>query len=120
MPKKVLICDDSTTDLNNLRSILGDLGCHVVTATSGADAVAKAKSERPSIVFLDIVMPDMDGYAVARELANDPATKSIPVCMVSSKGQKTDQVWAQMQGAKGYIVKPARSDQVVDQLKSLA
>jgi twitching motility two-component system response regulator PilH len=120
MSKKVLICDDSATDLNSLKTILSDVGCLVIVAKSGADAIAKARSEQPSMIFLDIVMPDMDGYAVVRELANDAATKAIPVCMVSSKSQKADQVWAQMQGAKGYIVKPARPEQVVDQLKSVA
>jgi twitching motility two-component system response regulator PilH len=120
MTKKVLVVDDSTVDLNNLKTILADIGCHVLTASGGVEAVAKAKAEKPAIVFLDIVMPDMDGYEACRQLAADPATKHIPVVFVTSKGQKADQVWGQLQGARGYIVKPARPDQVVEQLKVAA
>jgi len=118
--KKVLVVDDSTVDVNNMKTILSDLGCFVITASNGVEAVAKAKAEKPAVVFLDIVMPDMDGYEACRQLAADPATKSIPVVFVTSKGQKADQVWGQLQGAKGYIVKPVRPEQVVEQLKVAA
>jgi twitching motility two-component system response regulator PilH len=120
MSKKVLVVDDSTVDINNMKTILADLGCFVVTASNGVEAVAKAKAEKPAVVFLDIVMPDMDGYEACRQLAADPATKGIPVVFVTSKGQKADQVWGQLQGAKGYIVKPARREQVVEHLKVAA
>jgi len=118
MTKKVLVVDDSTVDLNSLKTILADIGCHVLTASGGVEAIAKAKSEKPAIVFLDIVMPDMDGYEACRQLAADPATKHIPVVFVTHKGQKADQVWGQLQGARGYIVKPARPEQIVEQLKA--
>jgi len=120
MTKKVLVVDDSTVDVNSLKTILSDIGCFVITASNGVEAVAKAKAEKPAMVFLDIVMPDMDGYEACRQLAADPATKHIPVVFVTSKGQKADQVWGQLQGAKGYIVKPARPEQVVEQLKAAA
>jgi twitching motility two-component system response regulator PilH len=120
MTKKVLVVDDSTVDVNNMKAILADIGCNVLTARNGVEAVAKAKAEQPAIVFLDIVMPDMDGYEACRQLAADPATRHIPVVFVTSKGQKADQVWGQLQGARGYIVKPARLEQVVEQLKVAA
>jgi twitching motility two-component system response regulator PilH len=117
MAKKVLIVDDSPTDATNMKTILGDAGCLVVVAVNGADAVAKARLERPSVIFLDIVMPEMDGYETCRQLAADPATRDIPVVFVSSKAQKADQVWAQMQGGRGYVIKPYKPDQLIDQLK---
>jgi twitching motility two-component system response regulator PilH len=120
MSKKVLVVDDSPAEMNNMKNILADVGCVVITASNGKEAVAKAKAEKPSVVFLDIVMPDMDGYEACRLLAEDPATKSIPVVFVSSKGQKADQVWGQLQGAKGYVVKPYKPEQVIDQLKAVA
>jgi len=120
MTKKVLVVDDSTVDVSNMKKILADLGCFVITASNGLEAVAKARAEKPAVVFLDIVMPDMDGYEACRQLAADPETKHIPVVFVSSKGQKADQVWGQLQGAKGYIVKPARPEQVSEQLKVAA
>lgn len=119
MAKKVLAVDDSAADLANLKTILEEAGCVVVTATGGAEAVTKAKSEKPQIVFLDIVMPDVDGYEACRQLAADAATQSIPVVFVTSKGQKADKVWGEMQGAKGYVSKPYSADQIIDQLKSL-
>ena len=120
MTKKVLVVDDSTVDVTNMKTILADIGCFVITASNGAEAVAKAKAEKPAMVFLDIVLPEMDGYEACRLLAADPATKNIPVVFVTNKGQKADQVWGQLQGAKGYLVKPVRSEQVVEQLKVAA
>lgn len=120
MSKKALIVDDSLAEIANLKSILGDAGCMVVTASSGKEAVEKARTEKPSIIFLDIVMPDMDGYEACRILSADPATKGIPVVFVTSKGEKADKVWGQMQGAKGHISKPYSPDQITDQLKTLA
>ncbi|HLB13786.1 MAG TPA: response regulator [Burkholderiales bacterium] len=120
MAKKALVVDDSPADLAAVKSILTDAGCAVVTAASGKEAIEKAKSEKPAIIFLDIIMPDMDGYEACRKLAEDPATKGIPIVFVTSKGEKADKVWGQMQGAKAYLVKPVNADQVVDQLKALA
>lgn len=118
--KKVLIVDDSPADLANLRTTLSDVGCFVSTASTGKEAVQKAKIDKPNIIFLDIVMPDMDGYEACRLLSEDPNTKDIPIVFVTSKGQKADRVWGQLQGAKGYVVKPYSADQVIDQLKALA
>ncbi|MFN0300329.1 MAG: response regulator [Burkholderiales bacterium] len=120
MSKKALVVDDSAVDLTNIKTILTDAGCLVVTATNGKDAVAKAKSEKPQVIFLDIVMPDMDGYEACRLLSEDPTTKGIPVVFVTSKGQKADKVWGQMQGAKGHVTKPATKDQVLEQLNAVA
>jgi twitching motility two-component system response regulator PilH len=120
MSKKALAVDDSPVDLTNIKTILTEAGCVVSTATNGKDAIAKAKAEKPEVIFLDIIMPDMDGYEACRLLAEDPATKGIPVVFCTSKGQKADKVWGQMQGAKGHVTKPATKDQVLEQLKTVA
>jgi len=117
---KVLVVDDSPADLANIRNIFSELGIVVSTASSGRDAVTKAKSERPGMIFLDIVMPDIDGFETCRQLKADPTTKDIPVVFVSSKNQKADKVWAQMQGGRAYVTKPYTVDAIVDQLKALA
>ncbi|GAA0720407.1 response regulator [Dokdonella soli] len=116
--QKVLICDDSAAELANLRSILTDAGWHSVTATNGTDALTKAKSEKPNLILLDIVMPDMDGYEACRLLQADAETKSIPVVFVSSKSQKADHIWSKMQGAKALIAKPYTPEQILDTLKA--
>lgn len=114
----ILICDDSAAELANLRSILTDAGWHSVTASNGSEAVQKASAEKPSLIFLDIIMPDMDGYEACRQLQANAETKSIPVVFISSKNQKADQIWAKMQGAKALIGKPYSSDQILDTLKA--
>jgi len=72
-----------------------------------------AKSEIPDLIFLDILMPDMDGYKVMRELQKDPDTKDIPVVFVSSKSQKADQAWAKMQGGRGFVPKPVNREAIL-------
>jgi twitching motility two-component system response regulator PilH len=117
--KKVLVVDDSPTDLANIKSIVADTGCLVVTASNGKEAVEKARSEKPDLIFLDIVMPDQDGFSTCRTLTSENSTKDIPVVFVSSKDQKADRLWAQMQGAKGYIIKPYVANDIIDQIKAL-
>lgn len=114
--RKVLVCDDSVTDLTNIKNIVEVAGCITVTASSGAEALAKAKSEKPEMIFLDIIMPEMDGFEVCRKLHDDPATKEIPVIFVTSKHQKADRVWAQMQGASDFISKPYTKEQITAKL----
>ena len=117
--QKILICDDSPTDLANLKNALSNTDCLLITASNGEEAVFKAKSEQPDVIFLDIVMPGMDGYAACRALRNDPETKHIPVIFVSSKHQKADRVWAQMQGAKDLVAKPYQAEDIADKLNGL-
>nr|MBS0021524.1 response regulator [Gammaproteobacteria bacterium] len=115
---KVLVCDDSATDVTNIKGILEDVGCTVITAFNGAEALRMAKVEKPDMIFLDIIMPEMDGYEACRSLANDPATKHIPVVFVTTKNQKADRLWAQMQGGKDFISKPFVAEQIVAHVKN--
>jgi twitching motility two-component system response regulator PilH len=114
---KALVVDDSATEVANIKSILQDAGWMVNTASTGAQAIERAKADRPGLIFLDIVMPDLDGYATIRALNEDPATKGIPVVFVSSKNSKADQVWARAQGGKALIGKPYTADAIIDALK---
>jgi twitching motility two-component system response regulator PilH len=117
--QKILICDDSQTDLTNLKNALQDTNCILITATSGEEAVNKARAEKPDVIFLDIVMPGMDGFAACRTLSNDPETKHIPVIFVSTKQEKADRVWAHMQGAKDLIGKPYNANEIIERLAAL-
>ena len=67
---------------------------------------ALARTERPGLILMDIVMPGTSGFQTARELARDPDTAAIPVVMCSTKAQESDRVWALRQGARDYLVKP--------------
>ena len=116
--QKILIVDDSQTDLLNLKSIVEKSGCQIVTATSGKEAVAKAAAEKPDLIFMDIIMDEMDGYSACREIVDNPETTNIPVVFVSSKQQKADEIWAHKQGGKGLIGKPYTEDQILEKIQS--
>ena len=114
--RKILVVDDMSTDLYNLQSILSEAGYQVVTALSGREALKKAESDRPDLVFLDIVMDDMDGFQACRKLTSQEATRHIPVVIVSSNSQRVDKLWAQKQGARGYVTKPYSVKDITEQI----
>ncbi len=116
---KVLCVDDSDTDLKHMQQVCADAGFIVLTATSGAEAVAMAKSEQPDAILLDVMMPDMNGFQACRAITSDPSTKDIAVILVSSKGEATDRVWGEEQGARGYVTKPYTPDQLLSELRSV-
>ena len=117
--RKVLCVDDSAAELSMIKQIVLNANLGVVSATNGKDAILLAKSEMPDLIFLDIVMSDMDGFAVMRELHKDPATKHIPVVFVSSKSQKADLAWAKMQGASGFVPKPVSEKAILEEIKKV-
>ena len=117
--RKVLCVDDSATDLKNLEQICAGAGYQVITATNGKDAVAKAKSERPDAILLDVLMLDMNGFQACRSLTSNAETKGIPVILVTCKGEKTDKLWGAEQGARGYVTKPYTPDQILGELRGL-
>jgi twitching motility two-component system response regulator PilH len=116
---KVLCVDDVAADLLNIEKIVTAAGAIVITANNGKDAVAKAIDEKPSLIFMDVNMPVMDGFAAMREIKKDVNCKNIPIILVTSKSQKADKIWAQMQGAAGHVGKPYTADQIVDQLHAI-
>jgi twitching motility two-component system response regulator PilH len=114
--RKVLCVDDVAGDLMNIEKIVSATGVFVTTATNGKDAVDKAIADKPDLIFLDVNMPVMDGFAAMRELKKDPTSKGIPVVLVTGKNQKADKMWAQVQGASGYVTKPYTAEQILEQL----
>ena len=117
MSRKVLIVDDSQVDRSNLERIVADAGHVTLLAESGAQAIERARRDKPDLILMDVNMPVMDGFAATRKLKADDATKAIPIVFVSSKNQKADMAWGQMLGAKGYIAKPYSREQILEQLK---
>lgn len=78
----------------------------MLEASDGAEALEEIRRERPSLVLLDVMMPGIDGWKVAEQLASDPETRDIPVVFVSARAAREDRLHAQKLGAVGYIVKP--------------
>lgn len=116
---RVMIVDDSPTDVQNIRNLLVKAGHEVIEATSGQDALDRIKKEKPDCVIMDVVMPGVNGFQATRQLARDPATAKIPIMVVSSKNQESDRMWALRQGAKDYLVKPVKEAELLAKLKSL-
>lgn len=114
--KKILAVDDSKVDLTNIQNIILDAGCKVITATSGKEAIEMAIAEKPDLIFMDVIMRQMDGYQACRELKYNDITKNIPIVFVTCKGQKADRVWAEMTGGKGLVQKPYTPDQIIEQI----
>ena len=115
--EKVLVVDDSPAHLEMLKNVVSDAGCKVIVASSGKEAVELTKAEKPDLVFMDIVMDDMDGYGACREIISDEETKDIPVVFVSSKRQRADRLWAEKMGARGLISKPFDNSEILEVIK---
>ncbi len=102
----ILIVDDSETQITPIVQVLEKHHHSVKTVESGEAGVQYAKSEKPDLIFMDIVMPGLNGFQATRQITSNPSTSDIPVVLISTKDQETDKVWGTRQGAKGYLVKP--------------
>ena len=116
MSSKVLVVDDSKPDLEKLKTIVANAGHDVVTAVSGQEAIEKAISVQPDLIFMDVIMENKDGFEACREIIANKQTRDIPIVFVTGKCQKADRVWAELQGGKALIGKPFTSDQIVSEL----
>jgi twitching motility two-component system response regulator PilH len=114
----ILIIDDSPTEVFQMRRMLENHGFETEGAADGEEGIRKAREIRPDLILMDIVMPGVDGSRATRTLANDPATRAIPVIMVSSKSQETDRIWGMRQGAVDYLVKPVTPAQLVEKAQA--
>jgi twitching motility two-component system response regulator PilH len=119
MPQKIMVVDDSPTERFFLADLLAKKGYTVVTAENGEEAYAKIKLERPNLVLMDVVMPGQSGFQVTRALARDPDTQAIPVVICSSKSNETDRIWGLRQGARDYLIKPIRPDELLSKIADL-
>jgi twitching motility two-component system response regulator PilH len=115
---KVMIVEDSPVDLQRLKKIVSDAGYQVITATNGAEAFQKAKAYRPDVIFMDVVMEGVDGFEACRNIVQDKDLSDIPVVFVTSKNQKVDRVWGEIQGGKGMISKPYTDSQILEAINS--
>jgi twitching motility two-component system response regulator PilH len=114
----ILIADDSPTEVYVLKKMLEKHDHQVIIAEDGEQAIELAHSKRPGLILMDVVMPKLNGFQATRRLSKDPATSTIPIVIVSSKNQETDQLWGLRQGAKGYLSKPVTEDQLLTEINT--
>lgn len=117
--RKILVVDDSPTERFFLTDLLRKQGYDVLTAESGEQGVAVAKSEKPDLILMDVVMPGLNGFQATRQLTRNPETQAIPVIMCTTKGQETDRVWGLRQGAVDYLVKPVAVQDLITKIRAL-
>jgi two-component system alkaline phosphatase synthesis response regulator PhoP len=116
---KILVVDDEIYIVHILDFSLGMEGYEVVTALDGEQAIEKARTEKPDLIVLDIMMPKLDGYETCKILKGDKATRDIPVILLSAKGRNVDQKVGFEVGADDYITKPFSPRKLVERINSI-
>lgn len=114
---KVMVIDDSKTIRRTAETLLQKAGCEVVTATDGFDALAKIADEKPDVIFVDIMMPRLDGYQTCALIKNNSTFKSTPVIMLSSKDGLFDKAKGRIVGSDEYLTKPFSKDELLGAIK---
>jgi len=110
---KVMVIDDSKTIRRTAETLLQKAGCEVITATDGFDALAKIADTNPDIIFVDIMMPRLDGYQTCALIKNNSNFKTTPVIMLSSKDGLFDKAKGRIVGSDQYLTKPFSKDELL-------
>jgi len=119
MAQRILVVDDDLESVKLIGLMLQRRGYEITAAASGAQALAKAQTENPDLVILDIMMPDMDGYEVCRRLRANPATASLPIIMFTAKTLVGDKVAGFQAGADDYLTKPVHPAELASRVEAV-
>ena len=114
---KVMVIDDSKTIRRTAETLLKKVGCEVITATDGFEALAKIADHRPDIIFVDIMMPRLDGYQTTALIKNNKVFKKTPVIMLSSKDGLFDRARGRIVGSEQYLTKPFTKEELLGAIK---
>lgn len=117
--RKILIIDDSATIVASLGSILKSAGCRISDAPDAESGIDTARGNLPDLVFLDIVLPGMNGFAALRQMRRDPLLRDTPVIMISGNEQATEQFYAKRIGADDFMKKPFSRHEVFARMETL-
>lgn len=114
---KVMVIDDSKTIRRTAETLLKKVGCEVITATDGFEALSKIADHRPDIIFVDIMMPRLDGYQTTALIKNNKVFKTTPVIMLSSKDGLFDRARGRIVGSEQYLTKPFTKEELLGAIK---
>ena len=114
---KVMVIDDSKTIRRTAETLLKKEGCDVVTAIDGFEALAKISDQQPNIIFVDIMMPRLDGYQTCALLKNNQMFKSTPLIMLSSKDGLFDKARGRIVGSEQYLTKPFTREELLGAIR---
>ncbi|HUH30189.1 MAG TPA: twitching motility response regulator PilG [Rhodanobacter sp.] len=112
-----MVVDDSKTIRRTAETLLKKEGCEVLTAVDGFEALAKISDQKPAIIFVDIMMPRLDGYQTCALVKNNPQFRSTPVIMLSSKDGLFDKARGRIVGAEQYLTKPFTRDELLSAIR---
>ncbi len=117
---KVMVIDDSKTIRRTAETLLKKAGCEVLTATDGFEALAKIADSHPDVIFVDIMMPRLDGYQTCSLIKHNEEFKSTPVIMLSSKDGLFDRARGRIVGSDQYLTKPFTREELLGAIKNHA
>jgi twitching motility two-component system response regulator PilH len=117
--RKIMVVDDSPTERAFIEKLLKKRGYEVLTADSGEAAIARATSEQPDLILMDVVMPGLNGFQATRAISREEKTRHIPVFICSTKDQETDRIWGLRQGARDYLTKPLNERALLERIEAL-
>ncbi len=117
---KVMVIDDSKTIRRTAESLLKNAGCEVLTATDGFEALAMIADSHPDVIFVDIMMPRLDGYQTCALIKNNAEFKHTPVIMLSSKDGLFDRARGRIVGSEQYLTKPFTKNELLDAIRAYA
>ena len=115
---RVMVIDDSKTSRRTAETLLRREGADVTTATDGFEALAKIADQQPQIIFVDIMMPRLDGYQTCALIKNNQVFKSTPVIMLSSKDSLFDKARGRSVGSEQYLTKPFTREELLDAIRA--
>lgn len=115
---KVMIIDDSKTIRRTAETLLKKAGCDVITAVDGFEALSKIADNHPDIIFVDVMMPRLDGYQTCALIKNNQIFKKTPVIMLSSKDGLFDKARGRIVGSEQYLTKPFTKDELLGAIKN--
>lgn len=116
---KVLIVDDSKTQLRSMEKILQSVGMITLTAENGKQGILLARHKNPDIILMDIIMPEINGFQATRYLTRQPDTRHIPIIIISGSEQESDKAWGLKLGARGFIKKPVNIKLLLEKIDYL-
>ena len=117
--KKILMVDDAATILMMEKMFLSKEPYDLITAKDGQEAVEKAESERPDLILMDIVMPNMDGFEAVQKIRENEATKLIPIIMVTTRGEEVNMEKGYKNGCNDYVTKPINGPELLTKIRNL-
>lgn len=117
---KVMVIDDSNTIRRSAEIFLSQSGCEIILATDGFDAMAKIADSHPDVIFVDVMMPRLDGYQTCTLIKKNPSFQTTPVIMLSSKDGLFDRARGRMVGSDEYLTKPFTKDSLLSAVRKYA